>query len=79
MNYSLVIYLILSALGLLIGFLTSTYQNTHYYLGDQIKILHLLFYHFSNFVILIPIWVKPFLMIYNYLMGKIVQSNMSKR
>lgn len=64
-------YLVLSAIGLLIGYLTNEMTKNHYYLGEQVKILHLLFYHFTNFVIFIPIFANFSVLCYTWMMGKL--------
>jgi hypothetical protein len=64
-------YILLSAIGLLIGYLTSDMTKSHYYLGEQVNIIHLLFYHFTNFVTFIPIFLNLSLLTYTYLMGQL--------
>ena len=82
-NYFIIIsslaYLILSGVGILVGFLTGRMTNNHYYLGGYVGITHLVFYHFTNFVILIPIFVELCLLFYLYVEGRLIESNISKR
>jgi hypothetical protein len=72
-------YILLSAVGLLIGYLTNDMTKNHYYLGEQLKILHLLFYHFTNFVTFIPVFLNLSLVIYTFFMGQLTESNISSR
>ncbi len=72
-------YVFLSAIGLLIGYLTNDLTKSHYYLGEQVKVLHLLFYHFTNFVILVPIFVNFSILCFIWIMGKLTESNISLR
>jgi hypothetical protein len=69
----------MSLIGILIGFLTSNYNNGYFYLGDSINILYVIFYHFMNFVIFVPIWMRLAVVVGHYLIAKNMESNITKR
>lgn len=69
----------MSLIGVLIGYLTDNLHDTHYYIGIRINVVYLFYYHFTNFVILIPILLKLSLLLFNYIQGYNIEDNVSNR
>lgn len=72
-------FILLAGIGILVGYLTDAMIDKYYYWGSAVPIIHLVFYHFTNFVILIPIFLEISVLLYYFFAGLITESNISSR
>jgi hypothetical protein len=77
---SIIIYLLLTAIGVLINFIYRLTTTNEYYLTSiTIPIINIAIYHLTNFIIFIPVLLIPIFKLFVLLSGSLTEFNISKR